>query len=223
MSINHEKCQDGVRPAEAGGRVGGEGMKVLIACEFSGIVRDAFIAKGHDAWSCDLLPTERLGPHIQGDVLAILNDGWEMMIAHPPCTYLANSGVQHLHKDKTRWDKMRDGRVFFMKLWLANIPKIAIENPTPHHFADLPPYSQAIQPWMFGNKAMKRTCLWLKNLPPLFCTEWVEEGEKYIMSNGKCKGAKWYQLLPTENRGHERSRTFQGIADAMASQWGVRP
>lgn len=204
-------------PSGASGR---NNMRVLVACEFSGIVRDAFIACGHDAVSCDLLPSERPGPHIQGDVLAILNDGWDMMIAHPPCTYLANSGVQHLHKKVGRWDQMKIGRAFFMALYNAPIERKAIENPIPHHYAELPPYSQIIHPWMFGDRYMKKTCLWLKGLPPLFSTDVVEKGEKYIMANGKSNGSKWYQLAPGKDRWATRSRTFQGIANAMASQWG---
>jgi hypothetical protein len=134
-------------------------MKVLIACEFSGIVREAFRKKGHDAWSCDLLPTEIPGQHIQGDVLKILNDGWDLMIAHPPCTYLANSGVQHLHKDKNRWQKMEDARTFFMLLLKSEIKKICIENPVPHKYAELPVYTQIIQPYEHGHEISKRTCL----------------------------------------------------------------
>lgn len=195
-------------------------MKVLIACEFSGKVRDAFLLRGHDAWSCDLLPTEKSGQHIRGDVLDILDDGWDLMIAHPPCTYLANSGVQHLHKDPSRWGKMREGRDFFLKLFNTNIPKIVIENPVPHHYAELPKYNQIIHPWWFGEEAQKRTCLWVKGLPLLVPTNIVEKGERYIGKNGKPNGSKWYQLPPSEERWKLRSITFQGIANAMAEQWG---
>ena len=196
-------------------------MKVLVACEFSGIVREAFRARGHDAWSCDLLPTEQPGNHIKGDVLKVLNDGWDLMIAHPPCTYLANSGVQHLHKDKTRWAKMEDAREFFLKILEARIRKIAIENPIPHGYAMLPPYSQIIHPYQHGHEVQKKTCLWLKNLPPLMATALVGKGEKYIGKNGKSNGSKWYQLPPSGERWKHRSKTFQGIASAMAEQWGT--
>jgi hypothetical protein len=200
-------------------------MKVLIACEFSGVVRDAFAARGHDAWSCDLLPTEseqarKEGKHIQGDVLTILNDGWDLMIAHPPCTYLANSGVQHLHKDPTRWGKMRAASIFFLRLKCCLIPKIAVENPIPHHYARLPRYSQIIQPFQFGHNVQKKTCLWLKNLPLLRATNIVDKGEQYIGKDGKPNGSKWYQLPPSGERWKLRSKTFKGIAEAMADQWG---
>lgn len=195
-------------------------LRVLVACEFSGIVRDAFAKRGHDAWSCDLLPTERLGNHIQDDVLNHLSDGWDLMIAHPPCTYLANSGVQHLHTDKARWGKMQAAVEFFKLLLNAPIPKIAIENPIPHGYANLPKYSQVIQPYFFGEEVQKRTCLWLKTLPPLMSTLRVPEGEKYIRKNGTSNSSRWYQFPPSGERWKVRSRTFQGIADAMAEQWG---
>src|SRR5574343_1768922 len=141
-------------------------MKVLVACEFSGIVRDAFLAKGHDAWSCDLLPTESPGPHIQGDVREILNDGWDMMIAHPPCTRLCNSGVRWLHKPPANksldqiWHELDEGALLFSQLWNAPIPRIAVENPIMHKYAkerieNFEPASQKIQPWMFGEDASK--------------------------------------------------------------------
>lgn len=197
-------------------------MKILIACEFSGVVRDAFRLRGHDAWSCDILPTEAAPTyHIQGDVLEILNDGWDMMIAHPPCTYLANSGVQHLHKDKTRWAKMEDARNFFFQLLNAPINKVCIENPVPHHYTNLPKYTQIVQPYYFGESAQKKTCLWLKNLPLLQKTNVVDIGERYIGKDGKPNGSKWYQYaISNKDRWRIRSRTFQSIANAMAEQWG---
>jgi hypothetical protein len=195
-------------------------MKILIACEFSGRVRDAFRAKGFDAVSCDLLETEQPGPHIQGDVLTHLNDGWDAMIAHPPCTFLANSGVQHLHKNAGRWEQMRQGREFFLALWNADIPCIAVENPLPHHYAELPPYSQIIHPYYFGEEADKTTCLWLKGLPPLMATYIQGKGKRYIGKDGRSNGSFWYQVLSTKDRAHLRSVTFQGIATAMADQWG---
>jgi hypothetical protein len=195
-------------------------MHVLIACEFSGIVRESFKAKGHDAWSCDLLPSEIPGNHIIGNVLDHLDDNWDLMIAHPPCTYLANSGVQHLHKDPKRFGLMKKARSFFMQLYYADIPKIAIENPLPSHYANLPRYKQIIQPWMFGQEYQKRTCLWLKNIDPLEPTKIVGKGENYIGKNGKSNGSLWYQTLRMKDRQKNRSRTFTGIANAMAQQWG---
>lgn len=200
-------------------------MRILVACEFSGRVRDAFAAAGHDAWSCDILPTETAGNHIQGDVLAVLRDGWDMMIAHPPCTYLANSGVQWLHLRPERMAQMHEAREFFMALLNAPIAKIAIENPVPHRYARLPKYDQIIEPYYFGDEATKRTCLWLKGLPGLLPDNVVGQGERYIGKDGKSNGAAWYQLAPVADRAKIRSTTFPGIARAMAEQWGgeMRP
>lgn len=196
-------------------------MRILIACEFSGIVRDAFRARGHDAWSCDLLPSEsEQGPHFQGNVQEIIHEKWDILIAHPPCTYLANSGVQHLHKDATRWEKLREAREFFLELLNAPIPKRAIENPVPHCYAKLPKYTQIIHPWQFGHEVQKKTCLWLRDLPPLVPSKIVGKGERYFRKDGTSNGSKWYQLPPSGERWKHRSRTFQGIADAMAAQWG---
>lgn len=198
-------------------------MKVLVACEFSGIVRDAFRAKGHDAWSCDLLPTEIPGQHIQGDVLEILNDGWDLMIAHPPCTYLCVPGAHYLHTQKDRWSKMIGAKLLFENLFNQQIQKIAVENPLPHHYAELPKYNQIIQPWMFGEPFSKRTCLWLKNLPLLKPTNIIaDHGERYVRTArqqakyGKSSNSKWYAKATPK----ERSKTFPGIAKAMAEQWG---
>jgi len=195
-------------------------MKVLVACEFSGIVREAFAKRGHDAWSCDLLPSEIPGQHYQGDVIDIINDGWDLMIAHPPCTYLANSGVQHLHKQEGRWEKMLEAREFFIKLLNADINKICIENPVPHKYAELPDYSQIIQPFEHGHNVSKRTCLWLKNLLHIYSTNIVDKGDRYFGKDGKSNGALWYQIPPSGERWKIRSKTFQGIAEAFASQWG---
>jgi len=138
-------------------------MRVLIACEYSGTVRDAFVAKGHDAMSCDLLPTDKAGPHYQGDVFDIIGDGWDLMIAHPPCTYLTNSGVTWLHKDPSRWAKLDDGAAFFKALLNADIPMIAVENPIMHKYAKEriggTKQTQVVQPWMFGHLEQKATCL----------------------------------------------------------------
>lgn len=215
-------------------------MKVLIACEESGTVRDAFIAKGHDAMSCDILPTSKPGPHYQGSVLDILNDGWDMMIAHPPCTYLAVSGAQwyyhpedkHLPKEERRphpkYPNRQQDRTeaveFFMGLANAPIPRIAIENPVCIISTAWRKPDQIIQPWMFGDEATKTTCLWLKDLPLLQPTNIVGKGERVIFKSGKSH-PKWYadalrNSKTKEERQALRSKTFQGIADAMAEQWG---
>jgi hypothetical protein len=185
-------------------------VRVLVACEFSGIVREAFAKLGHDAWSCDLLPTEIPGNHIQGDVLAILNKGWDMMIAHPPCTRLANSGVMWLEK-RNLWADMLDGVMFFNELLKAKIPLIAVENPIQHKYARnyIRKYDQIIQPWQFGHGETKSTCLWLKNLPKLQPTNIVE---------GRVQ--RLHLTPPGPDRWKIRSTTYQGIADAMAEQWG---
>lgn len=181
-------------------------MKILVACEFSGIVRDAFIARGHDAISCDLLPTERPGLHIQGDVLEILNDGWDMMIAFPPCTHLAVSGARWF---KEKREEQNKAVWFFASLALAPIPRICIENPVGIISSEWRKPDQIIQPWQFGHGETKATCLWLKNLPHLEPTNIVEGREPRI-----------HRMSPGPNRSKERSRTYQGIADAMAEQWG---
>ena len=203
-------------------------MKVLVACEFSGIVRDAFIAGGHSAMSVDLLPTERDGHHYQGDVLDFIeqvkaitrpNPPFDLMIAHPPCTYLANSGVRWLYKngerDEDRWWAMEESARFFRRLLELPIPRIAIENPVMHGHAKAligrgP--DQCIQPWQFGHGETKATCLWLRNLPPLQPTDIVDGRTPRV-----------HHASPGPERWKERSRTLQGIADAMADQWGGLP
>jgi len=198
-------------------------MKVLVACEESQRVCTAFREKGHEAYSCDILPCSGGHPewHIRDDVLKHLKDGWDMMIAHPPCTYLANSGVQHLHKDPTRWKKLEEAREFFLKLLNADIPRIAVENPVPHGYAKLPRYTQIIHPWQHGHECQKKTCLWLKGLPEITPTNIVGKGEKYIGKNGKSNGSMWYQRLSMgPDRAIIRSKTFEGIARAFADQWG---
>lgn len=191
-------------------------MRVLIACEFSGIVRDAFAARGHDAWSCDLLPTERPGNHIQGDVLEVLNDGWDLMIGHPPCTYLSNAGAKHLYKggvlQKDRLALGLEAKELFMAMLNAPIEKVCIENPIPSTVFLLPKYDQVIQPFYFGHPFQKRTCLWLKNLPPLISTDICEVAESSkVAGNWFNKGGK--------DRQKNRAKTFPGIARAMAAQW----
>ena len=180
-------------------------MRVLVACEFSGIVRDAFIAQGHEAVSCDLLPTERPGPHYQGNVLEIIGEGWDMLIAHPPCTHLAVSGARWFYKKQA---EQQEALVFVRNLLDAPISKIALENPVSVISSRVRKPDQIIQPWQFGHGEVKATCLWLKNLPLLTPTHIVE---------GRC--ARVHRMPPSENRWKERSRTFTGIADAMAQQW----
>ena len=206
-------------------------MKVLIACEFSGIVRDAFAKKGHNAWSCDLLPTEIPGQHIQGDVLEVINRDWDLMIAHPPCTHLAVSGARYFEVKKLD-GRQEEAINFFLALANAPIDKICIENPVCIMSTVWKPPSQIIQPYQFGDEASKTTCLWLKNLlklrygkevqmalgelkPPQ--TEIVNKGEFITYGNNK-RMAKW--MFDAWGDGHTRSKTFQGIADAMAEQWG---
>jgi hypothetical protein len=192
-------------------------MRVLIACEFSGTVREAFAAKGHDAWSCDLEPTDIPGNHYQGDVLEFINDGWDMMIAHPPCTYLSNAGARFLYPNKQlNEDRLKLGieaKEFFMKLYNADIKYIAVENPIPSKIYGLPQYTQTIQPYEYGHPFQKKTCLWLKNLPELKPTNIVSNRQSTkVPGNWFNKGGK--------DRQKNRAKTFQGIADAMAEQWG---
>jgi len=197
-------------------------MKVLVACEFSGTVRDAFLEKGHDAWSCDLLPAERnSNRHIQGDVREVLKDGWDLlMVAHPPCTRLCNSGVRWLYQPppgKTKeqmWQDLRDGADLFSTLWNAPIPRICVENPVMHKHAkelirNYVEFTQSIQPWQFGHGETKRTCFWLKNLPPLRPTNIVAGRKQRV-----------FRMPPSPERWRERSRFFPGVAKAMADQWG---
>lgn len=195
-------------------------MRVLVACEFSGTVRDAFLKRGHDAWSCDLLPCDGDPTrHIQGDVLKILQDGWDLVIAHPPCTYLCNSGSRHLHTDPTRWSKMEDGARFFKVFMDLTVSKVAIENPIMHKYAvDIVGrrQDQVIQPWMFGHPESKATCLWLKGLPKL--KEENNVKEEMMKFPVHIRNRLWW--ASGKDRWKVRSKTFQGIADAMANQWG---
>ncbi len=183
-------------------------MKVLVACEYSGRVRDAFLARGHDAMSCDLLATDVPGPHYQGDVFDILGDGWDLMIAHPPCTDLAVSGARHFAA------KIADGRQqraldFVRALLEAPIERIALENPISVISSKIRKPDQIIQPWQFGHGETKATCLWLKNLAPLVPTDIVEGRE-----------ARVHRMPPSADRWKKRSETYLGIAKAMADQWG---
>jgi hypothetical protein len=196
-------------------------MKVLIACEYSGNVRDAFRRLGHDAWSCDLLPSETNGPHYQCDVREILDKGWDLMVAHPPCTYLCSSGL-HWNKRRPERAKLTEEALEFVQFLMdIPIPKIAIENPIGCISTRIKRPSQTSQPWQFGDDASKSTCLWLKNLPLLTPTKLVEPR----IVNGKKRWANQTdsgqnKLTPSETRWKERSVTYAGIAEAMANQWG---
>ena len=193
-------------------------MRVLVACEFSGIVRDAFKAKGHDAWSCDLLPTEKEGQHVQGDVLEVLDDGFDLMIAHPPCTYLSSSGL-HWNKRRPERALLTDEALCFVRILLnSKINKIALENPIGCISSQIRKPDQIIQPWQYGHDASKSTCLWLKNLPLLKPTDIIKK-DRY--ANQTASGQN--NLGPSVDRWKLRSTTFPGIADAMAEQWGVLP
>ena len=193
-------------------------MKVLIACEYSGRVRDAFIAQGHDAISCDLLPTERVGPHYQGNVFDIINDGFDLMVAHPPCTDLAVSGAAWFAKKRADGSQQKSIE-FFMALANANIPKICIENPIRIMSTLWRKPSQIIQPWMFGHPESKATCLWLKGIPLLIPTKNVKPEMELLPRN---KQMRMHYLPPSPNRWKVRSETYQGIADAMAERWSNR-
>lgn len=185
-------------------------MKVLIACEFSGVVRDAFTRLGHYAVSCDSLPTESPGRHYQGNVLDIINDGWDLMIGHPPCTYTCFAGIRWNTNNPEREKKTEEAIEFFLQLWNADIPMICLENPV----GVIPKrtgikWNQMVHPWQFGHPEEKKTCLWLKGLPPLSPTRIMEER----------KSKMWY-MPPSPDRSKKRSVTYHGIAEAMASQWG---
>jgi hypothetical protein len=197
-------------------------VRVLVACEYSGTVRDAFLARGHDAMSCDLLPTERPGPHHRGDVRDVLGDGWDLMIAHPPCTHLAASGAQHFARKELdhelqgalpgleRPSPQVAALAFVVELLGAPVPRIAVENPVGIVGTRVRPADQSIQPWQFGHGETKQTCLWLVNLPKLAPTD-VVDGREHRM----------HLMAPGPNRWRERSRTYPGIAAAMADQWGA--
>lgn len=196
--------------------MGGEGlirMKILIACEYSGVVRDAFLVNGHDVLSCDLLPTESRGPHHQGDVRTLFKEKWDMMIAFPPCTHLAVSGARWF-KDKQK--EQKEAIEFFMAMVNAPIERIAIENPIGIMSTKYRKPDQIIQPWQFGEDASKATCLWLKNLPLLIPTNIILK-ERY--KNQTPSGQN--NLPPSHDRWKKRSKTYLGIADAMADQWDI--
>ena len=187
-------------------------MKVLIACEYSGVVRDAFLAEGHDAISCDLLPTESPGPHIQGDVRPLLKEPWDLVVAHPPCTYL--SGARGAFPNELR-EKQAEAMVFFMDCYAANAPMVAVENPLTYRSVrkTIGQHHQVVQPFHFGEGYRKYTCLWLKGLPPLMSTVTVPNPIRWMTGTG---------VTPTREtpKGKERAKFFPGIAKAMAQQWG---
>ena len=193
-------------------------MRILIACEYSGSVRDAFRALGHDAVSCDLLPTDVPGPHIQGDVLDHLGDGWDMMIGFPPCTHLASSGAKHFAAKRAD-GRQAEGIAFFLALANAPIPRVAIENPVGVMSTHYRAPDQVIQPYEFGHEATKSTCLWLRRLPLLRPTRVVAKGARHVTKSGRSL-PEWYNLPPSADRWKIRSATFTGIAAAMADQWG---
>jgi hypothetical protein len=182
-------------------------VKVLVACEYSGAVRDAFIRRGHVAMSCDLLDTEVPGPHYRGDVRDVLGDGWDLMVAHPPCTHLAVSGARWFPEKQ---DEQRAALAFVRLLLSAPIPRIALENPVSIISSRVGPPTQIIHPWQFGHGETKTTCLWLRGLPRLVTTDVVDGREPRI-----------HMMPPGPNRWKERSRTYAGIASAMAAQWGA--
>jgi len=193
-------------------------MRVLVACEESGIVRDAFRAQGHDAWSCDL--QECSGDdrfHYRHNVIDVMADGWDMMIGHPPCTYMANSGVRWMYGDDGSQDNGRRRKCarasnFFYALWESNIPLICLENPIPHRYAGLPHYTQCVQPWQFGDNFSKATCLWLQGLPPLVPS---------VLRKPDSVAHACHLEPPGPDRAKNRSKTYPGIAAAMALQWGT--
>jgi len=195
-------------------------MKILVACEYSGIVRDAFLARGHDAVSCDLLPTDTPGPHYQGDVRDILADGWDLMVAHPPCTYLCSSGLHWNTKRPERAQMTEEALQFVSMLLNAPIERIALENPIGCISTRIRKPDQTIQPYQFGHDASKSTCLWLKNLPLLVPTQHIAPrivAGKKRWANQTDSGQN--RLPPSADRWKIRSETYAGIAAAMAEQW----
>lgn len=193
-------------------------MNILVACEYSGRVREAFRKLGHDAWSCDLLPSDDNSKyHLQKDVRDVYLKDYDLLIAHPPCTFMCNSGVSWLHKDDSRWEELRLANEFFNYFRNGNVNQICIENPIPHKYALLPKYTQIIQPYQFGHPERKATCLWLKNLCKLESTNDVKEEMEKLP---KSQSQRIHYASPGKDTWKIRSMTFQGIADAMAQQWG---
>ena len=199
-------------------------MKVLIACEYTGTERDAFIAAGHDAMSCDLLPTETPGPHHQGDVRDMIGEPCDLVIAHPPCTILSLSGVRWLYSDPLRWQALIEGAAFFREMFRFNAPRIAVENPVQHKWAVMAhgegKPDQYVQPWQHGHPETKATGLWLRGLPPLVPTDDVRE----VMAGlTPAERNRIHRMPPGPDRGKLRSASYPGIAQAMADQWGRLP
>lgn len=210
-------------------------MRVLVGCEYSGTVRDAFIERGHDAWSCDILPTEAPDPHIQGDLLEVINDGWDLLIGHPPCTYISYAGTAHWNKPG-RWKLRLEGLEFFGRLWDAPIEKICLENPKSCASPTIAKYAQEIQPYYFGDSDIKTTWLWLKNLEPLVhnvratlfeeATHCPRPEPIYVHERKPSRNFKGGELKKryftdaATRSAHVRAQTFPGIAKAMAEQWG---
>ena len=212
-------------------------MKILVACEESQAITKEFRALGHEAYSCDILPCTGGHPewHLEGDVFGFIDQGWDLMVAHPPCTFLSVSGARHLYnkdgsKNLARYQSQREALDFVQKLMDCDIPRIAIENPVSVISSQIRKPDQIVQPWMFGDSASKTTCLWLKNLPKLVATNVVDKGDfkEWIdKKSGKVKRqATWYydaliNAKSPEERRSLRSKTFKGIAQAIASQWGI--
>jgi site-specific DNA-cytosine methylase len=222
LPLNFAEASDGMLPTTSCSLPSSSGissLRVLVACEYSGTVREAFAARGHDAMSCDILPTDRPGKHYQGDVRDVLDDGWDLMICHPPCTYLSVSGI-HWNNRGRGWEDTEKALDFVRLLMGANIPRIALENPVSIISSKIRKPDQIIHPHQFGHDASKATCLWLKNLPKLQATESVPPR----MVNGKPRWANQTdggqnKLAPSDDRWKLRSTTYQGIAEAMADQW----
>ncbi len=203
-------------------------MKLLVACEYSGKFRDALIEQGHDAMSCDILPTDKPGPHYQGDVRDVLYEDWDGLVAHPDCTFITNAGVFHLHKPdqetpvkkgQPRWAALDEAAEFFKMLLNCKVPLKAIENPIPHKYAVERigrKYDQLVQPWMFGHTESKATCWWLEGLPKLVETNNVKEE---MLKLPRREQQRIFHIPPGKGRSKLRSETYQGIADAGASQW----
>jgi hypothetical protein len=198
-------------------------MKILVACEFSGIVRNAFVARGFDAWSCDLLPSEQPGNHLQCDVRDVLQHGWDIIIAHPPCTYFANSGLHYLKSRPERKEQLHQSFQLLKDIWSAPVENICIENPVGWLSTNWQRPTQIIQPYQFGHSELKTTCLWLRGLPNIKSTLLLQRPVpkgKCIRKTGKHSGKSYNYYWRQGKSAHERSRTFSGIATAMAEQWG---
>jgi site-specific DNA-cytosine methylase len=222
LPLDFDGASDGMLPTTTCSLPSSSGissLRVLVACEYSGTVREAFAARGHDAMSCDLLPTDRPGKHYQGDIFDVIDDGWDLMIAHPPCTYLSVSGI-HWNNRGRGWDETEKALDFVRLLMGANIPRIALENPVSIISSKIRKPDQIIQPYHYGHDASKATCLWLKNLPKLQATETIPPR----IVNGKARWANQTnggqnKLAPSDDRWKLRSTTYKGIAEAMAAQW----